>query len=767
MDGDTLLARRPSDTGPADALFTSSHQGLRRPILALGREYHPDATAFVLTTAADISALEILDHQGNLRATVLRPGVAMPPLAGSTHLVVPWGDGIQWVSLAAGAIAYTLPIPHAPTTPAAPFGPELLSGGGSHWLVGFDRGLISVADRYLNRRLEDGPIDPQVVADTPRITGLHVVDGTPRALVVLGDRLVVQLQRADTHHLQLFRIDHQVDRTELVPLGSVELPSAPTAAPVGVDCQQADTDPAYCPRFEVATVIVGGEGWLRAYHLATGAHVTLSDEPVTWTGLALGRGGWVAGGGSHWLPADPSPSSGLWLHHPLLGSELLLDHASPENTDRAPCAASPVWDHGGQLALPHDDQLELVELVGALPTLGPDGLLGPLGPASGPVRPDGDNQNSRGMMDAFACGDGTPRDLASLPLDPATVSGLLFHDKRVLAWGRSDDVAFFQWFVLDNGRWHMDPLFIPDASEIAEAAIVDESDFVVAFVDRSGQQLLERYTASQAFLHRTNIGGDNPGLAPRGLVPQGDGVHLVIEFPATVARVKELDGRLDEVDFGDAPQGGSLKLLPPLQGVLGGGAVMVVSDGARLVVRRIDAQLAEQAVAIETGFAAPLLVDATTDRSGRVRVLVEDGPHTHLLHYDANLERLGTRRLPLSASLITAPDGQSLLIRSTGLARLSSDDALGLTQPFPFAVADVPIPVGPTSVGFVVGLPASDPPRLVVATVDPLGQSGCLGAGACVGSRMFACDLVDPCLAVGCEPTTGDCREEPAGICGP
>ncbi|HRE92123.1 MAG TPA: hypothetical protein PK095_23610, partial [Myxococcota bacterium] len=245
MDGDTLYTRRPSDAGPAEALFTSSREGLRRPVLALGREFHPDAQAFVLTTASsDTSTLEILDHQGNLESTVERPGVAMPPLAGSTHLVVPWGDGIQWVSLADGAIAYTLPIPHAPTTPAAPFGPALLSGGGSHWLVGFERGLLSVADRYLNRRLEDGPIDPQVVSDAPQITGLTVVDGTPRALVVLGDRLAVQLQRGDTHHLQLFRIDHQVDRTELVPLGSVELPSAPTAAPVGVDCQQADTDAA-------------------------------------------------------------------------------------------------------------------------------------------------------------------------------------------------------------------------------------------------------------------------------------------------------------------------------------------------------------------------------------------------------------------------------------------------------------------------------------------------------------------------------------------
>lgn len=773
MDGDTLLAQRPSGSGPAQPLFTSTRAGLRRPVIALGREFHPTATAFVITTASpDTSFIEILDHQGNPHAAVELPGVALPPLSGTTHLVVPLaepGPGVRWVSLATGAVGYTLPLPFAPTTPVTPFGPALLSGGGSHWVVGTDRGLVSVADRYLNRRLEDGPIDPQVVSETPRVTGQHSLDGTPRALLVLGDRLVVHLERADSHHLQLFRLELSPDRTDFIPLGSTPLPSAPTAAPVGVDCQLEETDPAWCPRFEVATVVIGGEGWLNAYHLATGASVSLSSEPVTWTGLTLGRGGWVAGGGSHWLPAEPAPSPGLWLHHPLFGTEPLLQGA-PSQTHSGPCVSSPVWDHGGQLALPFEGELHLIELAGTLSSLTPEATLsvsGPLGPADGPARPDGDNKNSRNPIDASACEDGTPRSLSALPIDPASVRGLRFADGLVLAFGSSDDVGFFQWFALADSRWRMDPQPIPDASEITQVAIADPGEFVVAFVDRSGQQLLHRYAGTQTFLHRTNIGGDGLGRTLFGVVPQGAGLHLVAEYPATVARVQELDGRLNEVDFGDAPTGGQVRLLPPRQDTLGGGAILVVAAGERVVVRRLDPELGLVASATDTSFAQPHLIDTTTDAAGHVRVIIEDGPTPHLLHYDENLEPLSRRRIPPVTSLITAPSGDSLLVRPTGLARLAQSDALGLTHAFPFAMTSTPIPVAAAGAGFMIGLPASDPPRLIAATVDPLGQAGCLGAGACVASRMLACDFVDACLAVGCEPTTGDCREEPAGTCDP
>lgn len=769
MDGATLFAQRPSESGPAQPLFTSTRAGLRRPVVSLGREFHPTGPAFVITTvSSDTSAIEILDHQGNLRAAVELPGVALPPLSGSTHLVVPLSDpgpGVSWVSLATGAVGYTLPLPFAPTTPVTPFGPALLSGGGSHWIVGTDRGLVSVADRYLNRRLEDGPIDPQVVSETPRITGQQGLDGTPRALLVLGDRLVVHLERDDSHHLQLFRLALSPDRTDFIPLGSTSLPSAPTAAPVGVDCQREDTYAAFCPRFEVATVVMGGEGWLNAYHLATGAQVSLSSEPITWTGLALGRGGWVAGGGSHWLPAEPSPSPGLWLHHPLFGTEPLLTGA-PSQTDSRLCIPSPVWDHGGQLALPFEGELQLIELAGTLPspTLA---ISGPLGPADGPARPDGDNKNSRTPLDASACEDGTPRSLHSVPIDPATIRGLRFAEGLLLAFGASDGVGFFQWFAVNDSRWRMDLQPIPDATEITQVAMAGPGEFAVAFVDRSGQQLLDRYNTPQFFLHRTNIGSDGLGRPLFGLVPQGAGLHLIAEYPATVALVRELDGRLDEVDFGDAPTGGEVRLLPTRLDTLGGGAVLVVSNDEHVVVRRLDPALGLIASATDTSLDSPHLIDATTDSLGRIRVIIEDGPNTHLLHYDENLEPLSARRIPQVTSLITASSGDSLLVRTNGLARLAKDDALGLTHAFPFATSSTPIPVAAAGTGFMIGLPASDPPRLIVATVDPLGQAGCLAAGACVASRMLACDFVDACLAIGCEPTTGDCREEPAGICAP
>lgn len=764
MDGDTLFAKRPSEAGPAQPLFTSTHPGLRRPVIALGREYHPTAAAFVVTSATpDISTIEILDHQGNLHSSLDLPGVALPPLAGKTHLVVPLAaesSSIQWVSLATGAPGHTLPLAAAPTTPAAPFGPALLSGGGSHWVVGTESGLLAVADRYLNRRLEDGPIDPLVTEDLPTITGEHALDGTPRALVVLGDRLVVHLERGSTHHLQLFRIELLPDQTTFIPLGSTALPSAPTAAPVGVDCQLAATDPAYCPKFEVATVVIGGEGWLRAYHLGTGASVTLSNEPITWTGLALGRGGWVAGGGSHWLPAEPAPTPGLWLHHPLLGSEPLLLGAANEAA-LSLCVPSPVWDHGGQLALPFEDELRLIELAGTFPSIS---VTGPLGPASGPARPVGDNKNSGAPLDASACEDGTSRTLVALPIDSSAVFGVRLVPPMVLVFGVLDELPFFRWFAPPEQRWYMDPLTIPDAAFIAQAEVLGDGELALVLLDRSGQQLLERYTSYRTFLHRTNIGRDGLGRSILGLVPQGDGLHLIAESPATLALVRELDGRLDEVEFGDTANA-ELRLLPPRQGTLGGGAVMVVVDGGRVTLRRVDAALEEIAAVTDSSLTSPRLIAATTDGRGEVRLLLEDGEDTWLWRYDEALDRVDARRVPLSTSLLTGATGESLLIRPDGLARVSVDGALGLPRPHPFLSAGDTPGGGAVPQGFTLAL--STPDHLLLATVDVLGGSGCLEAGACVGSRMLACDFVDPCLAVGCEPTTGDCREEPAGICGP
>lgn len=764
MEGDTLLAGRPSDTGPAQPLFTSNRAGLRRPVVALGREYHPDSQAFVITTAsADTSAIEILDHRGNLRAAVDLPGLALPPLVGTTHLVAPVSaesSGIQWVSLLSGALGFTLPLSSPPTTSAAPFGPALLSGGGSHWVVGTGSGLLSVADRYLNRRLEDGPIDPLVTADLPTITGEHALDGTPRGLLILGDRLVVHLERGSTHHLQLFRIELAPDTTTFVPLGSTALPSAPTTQPVGIDCQVSVPDPAFCPKFEVATVVIGGEGWLHAYHLSTGDQIALSAEPITWTGLALGRGGWVAGGGSHWLPADPEPTPGLWLVHPLHPLRPVL-----EGVTGSACVPPPIWDHGGQLALPVGGELALVDLTGLsdLPALGPTT---PLGPASGPSRSGGgDNQNTQRDLDGLACEDGTPRGVTIVAATPANVQGVRTDYPDVLVFGTMDEVPFFQWFAPPEARWRMDPVIISDAASIDQAEVLPDDTFIIALTDQSGHQLLERYSSRQIFQQRTNIGGDGSGRTVLGLVPQGDLDHIIAESPATLALVRELDGRLDEVDFGDAPDGATLRLLMPRQGNAGAGAVMVVVTDSRVIVRRVDGALDELAVEVDSTLAAPRLIEATTDGNGMIRLLLEDGQTTWLWRYDESLVRVGARRLPKTLALITAQEGDSLLILSDGLARLTNHEALGLTRPLPPVGAVSLLRGGHTAFGYSLGLVT--PERVYLAAVDILGGSGCLSAGSCTGSRMLGCDFADPCLAVGCEPTTGECREEPAGTCVP
>ncbi len=802
------LAPHPS-TGlvePTAVLSLGPTASARSPIV-LADSPQPTPDVPVLGLAVDdqaVSTLHILDLQGNEHAAITRPGHnSQQPLARGGVVVWPLHDLVRGAGHAA-VIAldtmsplFDLELPGVPTTPALVFGPALASGGGSHWVIGTDQGLVVVADRWLATRLGSIPSAIEVIADPPVVIARQELgEGQIQSLLVLREHLLVGMANDEGQSLQLFRYDFGGGSVTFTPVGAPLIPPGPiTAHPVGFACDPADQLLTwYCPRDEVATIVTGGDGWLNAYHVITGTTESLSSEPLVWTGLTLGRGGWVAGGGSHWLPDtrngggshwlpnDPDATPGaptrppgwqLWAVH-RDEPDLLLDFETFEPATSSPaglpstCVPSPLWDTSGTISAP----LSTAQGPSVSRTVAPE-VSGGVGLAVGSPRPFGGLTNSGAIIiDPLACADGVQRFLDTLSLDGTELSGVAYSITSAVGYGRNLGKAFYRWLP---GSGPDIEVFIEDAVSIEHLAVFGPAGQLAALYrtvdDQTTLDLRQSFTAQ---LSRTPFSGAEAGLL--GFAQGADNRFIVATWPATLLLVEPGVGTVDSVAFDDAPNGTlSLELVPHVGPTIPqagpGSAVVVYSTDSALVIRRVDATLDELDAATDTTLTQPIVVAATTDGLGHIRVIVEDSaalesPHTFLWHFDADLERVRSIPLHESGPMSTQLSGDSLVSGASGLFRIGRDGDIGLPH---LARPDLEVidhGFAAAGDGFMVAYRRLDSPEVLLwGRADALGFTSCEQAGACINENADACDADDPCLARGCEPATGACTSADLPFC--
>ena len=803
------LAPHPS-TGlvePTAVLALGPTASARSPVV-LADSPQPNGATPVLALAVDdraVSTLHILDLQGNELAAFTKPGhSSLQPIARGRVVVWPLHDLVRGaghaavISLSTMSPLFDLELPGVPTTPALVFGPDLESGGGSHWVIGTDQGLVVVADPWLSRRLSASPSSVEVLADPPVVIARHELPGGRiQSLLVLRDHLLVGLANDDGQSLQLLRYDFSGSSVTFTPVGAPVVPPGPiTAHPVGFACSEArQLATWYCPKDEVATIVAGGDGWLNAYHILTGTTESLSTEPLVWTGLTLGRGGWVAGGGSHWLPdtrngggshwlpSDPDDQPGaqrppgwqLWAIHRdepdvLLASET-FDASTPSPSGLpSTCVPSPLWDTSGTIATP----VSTVRGPSVSRTT-TRAVPGGVGMAVGSPRPFGDTQNSGGFLDdPLACADGLQRYLDSTSLEGIELMGVAHELPSSVAYGSRLGQAFYRWLP---GPGTEIEVLIEDAVYIDNLIIQNPSGQLAAlYRTLDGQSVVDLRGSYGAMLSRTPFDGADAGLA--GFAPSIDDRFIVATWPATLLLVEPGVGTVDTLAFDDAADGassfelvGHLGLDLPQAGP--GDATVVYTVDSTVVIRRVDASLDERDATTDTTLTQPIIVAATTDALGHIRVIVQDvaaieSPHTFLWHYDADLERVRSIPLHEAGPMTTLLSGDSLVSGSSGLYRIGPDGDIGLPhlpQPNLEVVVRGFAAIGD---GFMVAYRRLDSPQsLVWGRADPLGFTSCEQAGACVNENPDACDADDPCLAVGCEPATGACISADLPFCPP
>lgn len=694
------------------------------------------------------------------------------PLAGPTSAATATEHGrVSWVDPDPAREVYALELDAAPLTPAVAIGGDVLSGGGSHWLVGTSRGVIALHDPLGDRR--------QVPGETPDPSALPSVVGTwdepagrATSVVVVGDVAVVTLAGDGDEglgaRLRLLAIARGEDRVALTPLGDVVTAQGPlTAHPVALACDDDASHAWACPDGAVALVAAGGEGWLAGWYLPSGAPAFERTSPLTWTGISLGRGGWVAGGGSHWLPGEDE----RWRVVALAPLTPLADAGEVElaGGPGPACVPSPLWDSNGDLATPILGA-DGVDLVRSILT----GVDGALGLASGSPRPHGTARNAGASATSSAvCDDGVARGLFSMPVGGDAVYHLLHGDGRTVVYGQRSGRGVVR--RLPDDLHGASELVIDHALAVERAWLQPDNGVVVAFFDvidglLSGSSSLEAYRGTSLLWSHT-IDPDLGSIS--GLVPGRPGEFLVAARQGSqdvVVRMHEKTGRVDARAWGDPTDAFGLARFVPDQA---SGAFMLLGLESALVLRRIGPDLAPLALATWKPPAPRTIVlplDASVDGDGHLRVLVE--AHTTLggdmemrwLEYDRDLVLRDDRGIPHGGLFATHPDGASLVASAAGLVRVSADGAVGLPRlasGWSLASAYGGIPaVAPTADGFVAAFTrrVGGGYELVWGYADRHGFLGCAEAGRCVGKDAAACDDTTPCAVKGCAPASGECE---------
>ncbi|MFO0745715.1 MAG: hypothetical protein U1F43_08580 [Myxococcota bacterium] len=648
------------------------------------------------------------------------------------------------------------------------------SPAGAAWVVGTADGVVAFRDSFNPSKLTDEAPAPGEFR-APVVLGRWLEEsGVVTALAPASSRLVVALRTDDDGddglgaHLRVLDLVDSGVALAFAARGELIATPAPMRVPPlvigGCASVAGGGSHWYCQGDDPDALVAAGDGWLRAWGVPSGAVIVDRDTPIRWTGLALGSGDWLAGGGSHWLPDDDSWA--LLAFDPRDDDDLLVELAN--GSAPAACIPSPLWDSDGDVAVP--------VLSGAAPEVVRAALRGPsipLGLGQGAPRPLGDNGNSgRRTFGPADCPDDVLRDLNRMAIGSAQPVGVTSANWDVGYFGSDNGVGFVGWVALPTPLM----VLVPSAVSIDHALQLGPVESVVAWVDRADPGLFHvadfRYTDVPIWQH------DIADADPIALAPVVQTIPEVFVAGGATARgdrlvrIEPANGVVDDRTFlaADGPAG--------LVDLLSGGdmgAVMVMQSGDALVLRAIDGKLRETALATyhPDGLRARW-VASSVDGGGHVRVLVathaaDDTRRARLLRFGPGLVLEDERPLPLDAlgPMATLWDGSSLVAAGHALVRIAADGSVGLPRPWPDGLTPLTVPLA-GAFGFVVAGRAASAAgvELFYGHADGEGFLGCADAGLCMAQPdPAACESDEACVQSGCAPATGACVVQSAGGC--
>ena len=685
---------------------------------------------FVSRRAAEVCTLEAYKREGALHPvawTLDEPaplGACAAPQIAAGRGLWPAGASLIVVDLETGLPTSRLALVSAALTGAIPADPGgLVSGGGSHWLVGIADALVVVA--WTESGLVSLGSFPLPDAGVP--VWLAPVSG---GLIALATR-----SEGDALASRLWLLKVSGSPLSVAPLGEpLDLPGPLTVAPVTLGCDPLAGGGShwFCPG---GLLITGGQGWVRAFEVPSGEIAWEQSLDVALTGLSASGDGRLAGGGSHWLP---EPGWGLYALGPE-GARRLA--GGPEGA----CVSSPLIDGDG--------------LVTAVAPGGIVRVASDLeGPASGWTRPLG---SDLGGVSTGDCGDGVPRGLVRTPISERV--GLLASPNAgsftLVGGATTDGRPWFAW--LDARGQVIDEVLPLSQGAVADGplrAIIARSRHAdVGFYERRDGQRQIVLGRWQRIL----------GVPQTVSLPYTDVelVGLSHELQATMVALFEGTAgvRVERVDLVSGPV--SQTTLPGVsqaQGLARGPASSHLAWGRGptpwLIILSPDLGVS---VALEWPGGEPLGASARAD--GTVLFVLNADGATRVHWLGADGAPLGRLDLPSEAASFAVVGDEAMLLDMLGeVRRVGPQLTAGAGLP-PLALSAL-TSWDPTSTSVVATdrafrLVAFQPQALALASLDVEGRSTCSEAGYCIGAA--PCYSADPCLTASCDPSSGACLTAP------
>ncbi|MFO0745093.1 MAG: hypothetical protein U1F43_05360 [Myxococcota bacterium] len=708
-------------------------------------------------------------------AACAAPAVA-PDSASGRRALWAVGSGIVEVDLDQGQAVSRLTLASPATSPIVPLDPGAnISGGGSHWLVGAV-GRLDVVTRG-----DDGLA---LALSAPVSLGAELAPAEVTALAPVSGGLVAALVRTPPEaglgaHVILMSASYAgagaARVTGLVRLGEpIDTPSAVLTPPVTLGCGLVAGGGSHwwCPG---GTVVVAGDGWVRAFDAPSGAVAWGWDDGFRYSGLSASGDGRVAGGGSHWLPDVDWELRLVGPEDPprALATGPVASGLAPADV----CVASAFIDGDGLIATSVETP------AGTAWVRAPSDLAAPV---EGWVRPSGDAA-SAGALDTGRCGDGHARGLVRIDPGDHVTGHFRDIDGFIVLAGASGDgtTPWLAWYEADGHHFdEVVPLARGATTGSPVQALTLRAKFAIVGFSQpatgGGEDLVVstwlRSFHTATLEHVLPLGA---GEHLAGLDTQDDGSTVaLIDGPDASRLVRIIDagpvvaGPVDSglprgaVAFEDGPDDGHLAWGPVADGAF---ARIYAHD----LSTRATIPLAEdgRVVRVAGGVTAP---DGSVVLALSVRDVARDETRGRLERYSADGVRLDATDLGLFAPRAVAvdPDG-AIVSLDLGLGArrvvpgagvgprrpLIALAPLGLTTPVSAVMLQAPSPVGLRAlvVGPVAG--AGTAPAVALVALDAEGFTTCAEVGFCLATP--GCVPPDACTTAGCEPTTGLCVEAP------